>query len=96
MSPMALEHCWCASFVMRGVLRWSIWFILRFICSGFRSESSAISRCCFVVELYAFRNFASLSIYLCPAREIGGLSCAGVDVSRLVACIGHILVTMSW
>ena len=32
---------------------------------------------------------------LSPAREIGGLSVAGIIVSYLVSCIGHILVAMS-
>ena len=69
---------------------------MRFIYSGFRSESFAISGCCFVVTLHAFRNFAILPIYLSPAPEIGGLSFAVVGVSCLVACIGHILVAMAW
>ena len=50
----------------------------------------------FVVVLHSFRSFASLPICLSPAREIGGLSIAGVVVSCLVSCIGHILVAMSW
>ena len=83
-------------FVVRYVLGWSIWFILRFICSGFRSESSAISWCCFVVVLHSFLSFASLPICLSPAREIGGLSFTGVGVSCLVDCIGHILAVVSW
>jgi hypothetical protein len=93
---MASEHCWCASFVVRGVLDWSTLFILMFICSGFRSESFYISGCCFLVALHAFRSFASLPICLSPAREVGGLSFMGVGVSCLVACIGHIVVAMSW
>jgi len=96
MSPMALEHCWFASFVVRGVLGWSIWFILRFICSGCRSESPAISGCSLVVLLHSFLIFASRPICLSPAREIGGLSYAGAGVSFLVACIDHIWVAMSW
>ncbi len=81
---------------MRDVLGWSIWFVLRFICSGFRSESSAISGSCFVIALHPFISFASLPICLSPDRKIGGLRCTGVGVSCLVACISHILVAMSW
>ena len=96
MSPMALDHCWCASFAVRCVLGCSIRFILRFICSGFRSESSGISGCIFVVVLHSFLSFASRPICVSPAREIGDLSCMDVGVSCLDACIGHILVAMSW
>jgi hypothetical protein len=96
MSPMGLKYCCFAFFVVRGVLGWSIWFILRFICSGFRSESSAISGCSFVVVLHSFLSFASRPICVSPAREIGDLSCMDVGVSCLDACIGHILVAMSW
>ena len=49
----------------------------------------------FFVVLHSFLSFASLPICLCPAREIGGLSVAGVVVSCLVSCIGHILVAMA-
>ena len=81
---------------MRGVLGSSIWFLFRSICGGFRSESSAISGCSFVVVLHAFLSFRSRPIFLSPAREIGGLSCVGVGVSCLVFCIDHILVAVSW
>ena len=49
----------------------------------------------FWVVLPSFLSFASLPICLSPAREIDGLSVAGVVVSCLVLCIGHILVDMS-
>ena len=66
------------------------------MCGGFRFGSVIISGYCFVVVLHSFRSFASLPICLSPAREIGGLSVAGVVVSYRVSCIGHILVAMSW
>ena len=98
MSPMAVKHCRCVSFVVRSVLGWSIWFILRFICSGLRWKSSAISECSFVELLHSFLSLASRPICLNPAREIGGLGSAGVGVSYcLIACIiGHIFVAMTW
>ncbi len=66
------------------------------MCGGFRSGSFTISGYSFVVVLHSFRSFASLPSCLSPAREIGGLSVAGVVVSCRVSCIGHILVAMSW
>ena len=45
--------------------------------------------------LHSFLSFENLPICLNPARDIGGLSVAGVVVSCLVSCIGHILVAMS-
>ena len=96
MFPIALEHCWCASFVVRGDSGWSIWFIFWFMCGGFRFESAVISGYCFIVWLHSFRSFASLPICLIPALEIGGLSVVVVVGSCLVSCIGHILVAMSW
>ncbi len=75
---------------------WSILFILRFICSGFRSGSFAFSGYNVLAVLHSFLSFASLPICRNPAREIGGLSDAGVDVPCLDGCIGHILVAMSW
>ena len=77
---------------MRGVLGWSIWFILRFICSGFRWKSSAISECSFVELLHSFLSLASRPICLNPAREIGGLSSAGVGVFVLLLA----LLAISW
>jgi hypothetical protein len=75
---------------------WSIWYILRLTCSGFRSESFAISGCSFAVVLHSFLSFASLPTCLSPAREICGLICTGIGVSCLVGgCIGHVLVAMS-
>ena len=68
---------------------------MRFICSGLRSESFAISGCSFEVVLHAFRSFASLPKCLRPARDIGSLSCTGVGVSCLAGCIGHISVALS-
>ncbi len=72
-----------------------IWFILRFLCSGFKSESLTISRCSFVAVLHSFLSLASLPIRLSPTRGIGGFSCMGIGMSCLVGCIGHILVAMS-
>ncbi len=66
------------------------------MCGGFRTGSFAISGYGFVVVLHSFRSFAILPICLSLAREIGGLSVAGVVVSCRVSCIGHILVAMSW
>ena len=80
---------------MTCVVGWSIWFILRFICSGFRSGSFAYWGCTFFVVLHSFLSLASRPICLSPAREIGGLRAAGVVVSCLVSCIGHILVPIS-
>ncbi len=68
---------------------------MRFICSEFRFGSFAFSGCSLWVVLHSFFSFASLLIWLSPAREIGCLSDAGVDVSCLDVCIGHILVAMS-
>ena len=65
------------------------------MCSGFRSGSFAFSGCNSFVVLHSFLRFASLSICLSPAREIGGLSVAGVVVSCHVLCIGHISVAMA-
>ena len=45
--------------------------------------------------LQSFLSLVSRPICLSPAREIGGLRVAGVVVSCLVSCIGHILVAMS-
>ena len=64
------------------------------MCGGFRSGSFVISGYNFVVVLHSFLSFANLPICLSPAREISGLSVAGVFVSCLVSCIGHILVAM--
>jgi len=94
-SPIALEHYWCASVAVIGVVGWSIWFILRFMCSGFRSGSFAFPGCNFVVVLHSFLSLASRPICISPAREIGNLRVVGVVVSCLVLCIGHILVAMS-
>ena len=91
---MDLEQYWCASFVVIGTVGWSICFILRFICSGFRSGSFAFSECSFVVVLHSFPSFASLPICIISARNIGGVSGAGIGVSCPVGCIGHILVAM--
>ncbi len=95
MFPIALEHCWCASFVVMGDSGWSIWFIFWFMCGGIRFGSAMISGYCFIVWLHSFRSFASLSICLIPALEIGGLNVVVVVGSCLVSCIGHILVAMS-
>ena len=65
------------------------------MCGGFRSASFTISGYSFVVVLHSFWNFASLTIYLSPAREIGGLRVTGVVVSCRVSCNGNILVSMS-
>ena len=81
---------------MIGIAGWSILLIFWFMCGGFSSGSFTISGYSFVVVLHAFLSFASLPICLSPAREIGGLSFAGVVVSYRVSCIGHILVAMSW
>ena len=66
------------------------------MCGGFRSGLFTTSGYSFVMVLHSFRSFASLPICLNPAREIGGLSVAGVVGSCRVSCIGHMLVAMSW
>ena len=66
------------------------------MCGGFRSGSFTTSEYSFVMVLHSFRSFASLPICLSPAREIGGLSVAGVVGSCRVSRIGHMLVAMSW
>ena len=81
---------------MIGIAGWSIWLIFLFMCGGFRFGSFTTSGYSFVVVLHSFRSFASLPICLRPAREIGGLSVAGVVGSCRVSCIGHILVAISW
>ena len=42
--PMSVEHWWCASIGVRGVVGLSIWDILRVMCVGLRSALLAISR----------------------------------------------------
>ena len=49
----------------------------------------------FFVVLQLFLSLASRPICLSPAREIDRLRVAGVVVSCLVSCTGHILVAMS-
>ena len=66
------------------------------MCGGFRSVSFTIYGYSFVVVLHSFRSVASLPICLSSAREMSGLSVAGVVFSCRVSCIGHILVAMSW
>ncbi len=68
---------------------------MRVICGGFWSGLYAFSGCNLFVVLHSFLSFASLPIRRSPAREIGGLSVAGVVVSCRISCIGHILVAMS-
>ncbi len=68
---------------------------MRFICSGFRSGSFAISGWNVLAVLHSFLSFASLPVCLKPVQEIGDLSDAGGDVASLVGCIGNISVAMS-
>ena len=49
-----------------------------------------------VVVLHLFLSLACPPICLRSARDIGGLSCVGIDVPCLGGCIGHMLVAMSW
>jgi hypothetical protein len=81
---------------MRVAASLSIWLIVSFMCIGLRAWLLEISGWSLVVVLQSFLSLSGRPFFLSPASDIGGLSCVGVVVSCVGACIGHILVAMSW
>ncbi len=81
--------------MVMGVSGLRIWLILRLICRGVRSGSTASAGWSLDVLLHAFRSFARRPICLRFARDIGGLSWVVAGVSCLGCCIGQTLVAMS-